>query len=209
MMKAAFSQKTLQKANLKFVQRPWKRCNMELQSGGIDIIIGGYEEERDRVGIYPNELGFELKDMIVSTAGVCFITAEGQQMQKTLEGLAGLSAFNVGVEAGFSQDHDPDIQPKWLVIYNHLEKYRLLEMGRVDAIVQVCSMDEYPIATKAEAFGYQDFITLTPPYLSNPAYAVFSGKFASEHPQLAKDILQSLQAVDKTKIYEKYRSTSE
>ncbi len=206
LMQAAFEKTPLQHANLEFVHRPWKRCNMELRAGSVDMIIGSYEKERDQVGVYPNELGFDLQEMVFSTADVCFVSVKGLQMQKTLRGMAGEIPFSVGVEAGFSQDHKPEIHPEWLVIFNHLEKYRLLQKGRVDAIVQVCSMDKFPIATKAETSGYQDFVTLQPPYLSNPAYIIYSDLFAAKHPGLAKLILQEVQKVDKQQVYQGYRS---
>ena len=95
-----------------------------------------------------------------------------------------------------------------MVIYNHIEKYRLLEKGRVDAIVQVCSMDGFPIATKAEAYGYQDFETLYPPYQSNPGYIVFSHQFAEKHTEIANTILLAMQKVDRKAIYSRYRSVS-
>lgn len=207
-VRATFQQPALQHIEVNFVQRPWKRCGVELKSGAIDMIIGSYRPERDNIGLYPNELGFDLDKTIVSTADICFISTKGPQLEKTLDGIAGKSAFSVGVEAGFSQDHKPDIQPKWMVIYNHLEKYRLLQKGRVDAIVQVCSMDGFPIATKAEAYGYQDFETLYPPYQSNPGYIVFSQQFANDNAALAHTILTAMQQVDREEIYSRYRSIS-
>lgn len=206
---AAFEQPSLANFELRFVKRPWKRCNMELKSGGIDMIVGGYEKSRDDVGIYPNELGFDNADMVFSTADVCFVTMPGVQKQKTLSGMQGSGSFNVGVVAGFSQDHKPDISPNWVVIYNHLEKYRLLEKGRVDAIAQVCSMDKQPIATKAETSGFQNFETLHPPYLSNPAYIIYSESFVQRHADDAKLILQEVKKVNKSAIYSKYRSAAE
>lgn len=207
-IKAAFEREPLQKAELDYVHRPWKRCNIELKSGAIDLIIGGYAAERDQAGVYPNELGFNLADMVFSTADVCFVSIKGPQMDKAREGMAGKAPFNVGVEAGFSQKHEPNIYPEWLVIYNHLEKYRLLQKGRVDAIVQVCAMDQFPIATKAENAGFQDFVTLYPPYLSNPAYVVFSHLFVEKNPELAKTILEEIQKVDKQQIYSRYKSNN-
>lgn len=206
---AAFEHPKLANFELRFVKRPWKRCNMELKSGGIDMIVGGYEKSRDDVGVYPNELGFDNADMVFSTADVCFVTMPGEQKQKTLAGMQGEGNFNVGVVAGFSQDHKPDIAPNWVVIYNHLEKYRLLEKGRVDAIAQVCSMDKQPIATKAETSGFQNFETLQPPYLSNPAYIIYSESFVKRHADDAKLILQEVQKVNKPAIYSKYRSAPE
>ncbi|BDX08595.1 substrate-binding periplasmic protein [Planctobacterium marinum] len=207
-IRAAFSQKPLQQARLELIPRPWKRCNKELSSGEIDMVIGSFSKERDDAGVYPNELGYALEDMVVSTADVCFISLPGVQLQKTQAGIHGHAEFLVGIEAGFSQSHGPDISPTWVVMYNHLEKYRLLKMGRVDAIVQVCSMDNFPIDTKAEASGYKDFITLQPPYQSNPAYVIFSQQFAAQQPLLARKILQETQKIDKQKIYARYHSSA-
>lgn len=206
LISATFSQDALKGTAMELAPRPWKRCDRELASGSVDMVIGSYNKARDAVGIYPDELGYPLVEMVVSTADVCFISNPGEQLTRTRSGMQGQNEFLVGIEAGFSQDHSPEITPTWLVIHNHLEKYRLLELGRVDAIVQVCSMDQYPIDTKAEAFGYTDFVTLTPPYLSNPAYIIFSQAFAQAHPQLAKTILQETQKLDKQQIYARYRS---
>lgn len=203
---AAFDTPDLHNVELQIVKRPWKRCNLELQSGAIDMVVGGYDVNRDKVGVYPNELGFELADMVFSTADVCFISVKGSQMKRTQRGIAGESQFNVAVIAGFSQEHKPDINPKWFVIYNHIDKYRLLQKGRVDAMVQVCSMDGYPIDTKAETTGFTDFETLYPPYLSNPAYIVFSPAFVEQHTELAKQILHAVNKVDKKAIYSRYRT---
>lgn len=205
-IRAAFNRPNLQHVQLDIVKRPWKRCNLELQSGAIDMVVGGYDAQRDDAGVYPNELGFKLNEMVFSTADVCFISAKGPQMQRTLRGIAGEIQFNVGVLAGFSQEHKPGIKPQWLVIYNHIEKYQLLQKGRVDAIVQVCSMDGYPIATRAETTGYTEFETLYPPYLSNPAYIVFSPAFAQAHSELARQILLAVNEVDKEAIYKRYRN---
>lgn len=206
LIREAFNHKSLQQARLELVPRPWKRCDKELSSGEIDMVIGSYSKERDDAGIYPDELDFALEDMVISTADVCFISIPGAQLQKTRAGMREKAKFLVAIEAGFSQSHGPDISPTWVVMYNHLEKYRLLEMGRVDAIVQVCSMDNFPIDTKAEAFGYKDFITMQPPYQSNPAYVIFSQKFATQYPSLARKILQQTQKIDKQKIYARYHS---
>jgi hypothetical protein len=51
--------------------------------------------------------------------------------------MEGGSPFIVGIEAGFSKQHSSKINPQWVVLFNPTEKYRMLEKGRVDAIVQV------------------------------------------------------------------------
>lgn len=208
LMVSAFENGPVQDAHLDYIKLPWKRCNLALQSGEIDFIIGGYDPTRDEVGIYPNELGFDLKQMVVSTADVCFVSIEGQQKEKTLQGMAGEVPFAVGIEAGFSQNHNPSIFPNWVVMYNHLEKYQLLEKGRVDAIVQVCSMDNYPIDTKAQNSGFENFVTLYPPYLSNPAYIIYSHDFVAQHESLAKQILLATQRVDRQLVYSRYKSSN-
>ena len=104
-VRATFSQPELMGTEVNFVQRPWKRCGIELKAGSIDMIIGSYRPERDEIGLYPNELGFDLTKTTVSTADICFISSKGPQLNNTLDGIAGKNTFRVGVEAGFSQDH--------------------------------------------------------------------------------------------------------
>ena len=83
----------------------------------------------------------------------------------------------------------------------------MLEKGRIDAIVQVCAMDSaYPITPRVEAVGLKELEALYPAYLSNPAYVVFSEKFAKEHNELAKRIITLSQHIDKARVYSRYQS---
>lgn len=200
-----FTETRFPNVTIDLVKRPWKRCNADLESGEVDMMIGGYDVERERV-VYPSNLGFELSDTVVSNAEVCFSTIAGRQKQKTRLGMQGKTSFLVGIEAGFSKKHSSSIKPQWLVLFNPIEKYRMLEKGRVDAIVQVCAMDGiYPIETKAESEGFTNFETLYPPYLSNPAYIIFSEKFANTHQVLVKKIIVEAQNIDKAMVYERYK----
>lgn len=205
MMRQIFNENTFPNVTLKFIRLPWKRCNLDLESGKVDMMIGGYDANRKEV-VYPSQLGFNLEDTVISTANVCFFSVPGSQMQRARRGMEGKARFIVGIEAGFSKRHDSQIDPSWVELFNPIEKYRMLEKGRVDAIVQVCAMDgEYPIATQAEANGYSNFETLYPPYLSNPAYVVFSKNFASNHNALAKRIITASQNIDKSQVYLRYK----
>ncbi len=205
MLQQLFNKRSLSDVTLSFVRRPWKRCNSDLENGEVDMMIGGYDAKRNNV-VYPSELGFALGDTAISTAEVCFSSIPGEQMENARRGLRGESSFIVGIEAGFSKQHSSAIKPQWVVLFNPIEKFRMLEMGRVDAIVQVCSMDgEHPIKTEAEAIGFNDFKTLYPPYLSNPAYAVFSEKFAKAHRDVAVRIVTESQNLDKGIIFSQYR----
>lgn len=204
-MNQVISKEQFPNVTLQYVKRPWKRCNTDLENGEVDMMIGGYDAERQDV-VYPSKLGFNLNDTSVSTANVCFSSIKGEQMDKTRLGMQGKSVFIVGIEAGFSQKHPDNIKPRWVVLFNPIEKYRMLEKGRIDAIVQVCAMDgTYPIETKAEAKGYTNFDTMYPPYLSNPAYIVFSEKFALLHNELAKQIIVKARSIDKQRVYSRYK----
>jgi polar amino acid transport system substrate-binding protein len=205
MMRQVFDETTLPDATLKYVRLPWKRCNADLEKGNVDMMIGGYDAERDDV-VYPSKLGFNLSDTVISTADVCFSSVTGLQMEKVRRGMEEGIPFIVGIEAGFSKLHSRKIKPQWVVLFNPTEKYRMLEMGRVDAIVQVCAMDgDYPIETKAEVLGFNNVETLFPPYLSNSAYVVFSEKFANRHKELAKRIITLSLDIDKAQVYKRYQ----
>lgn len=206
MMSQVFNDSVLPEAKLEYVRRPWKRCNIDLDAGDVEMIVGGYDKTRTTV-IFPNQLGFTLKESVISTAEVCFFSMPGAQMQRARNGLEGNGTFIVGIEAGFSKQTSKKIKPQWLELFNPIEKYRMLEIGRVDAIIQVCGMDGNRIRTVAERFGFTDFEMLYPPYLINSAYAIFSNKFADAHPDLAKRIIELSTKVDKEKVYNKYRST--
>lgn len=131
-------------------------------------------------------------------------------MERTRKGLKDGAAFIVGIEAGFSKQHNSEIKPQWVELFNPMEKYRMLAKERVDAVVQVCAMDgAYPIETMAESVGFTDFEALYPPYLSNPAYVIFSERFAKKHTELAKRIVIASLTINKAKVYEKYQSKSE
>jgi ABC-type nitrate/sulfonate/bicarbonate transport system substrate-binding protein len=91
-------------------------------------------------------------------------------------------------------------------LFNPIQKYQMLEKGRLDAIVQVCGMDGQPIKTVAQRLGFKDFEMLYPPYLSNPAYVVFSQKFVQQHEELAKQIVTQSVKIDKTSIYSRYKA---
>lgn len=200
-----FNPASLPDAKLVIVMRPWKRCNADLQKGLVDMIIGGFSPNREGVA-YPSELGLKLEESVISTAEVCFTTVEGEQMERTQQGMQGQGSFIVGIEAGFSKQHSRNIRPRWVELFNPDEKYQLLEKGRVDAIVQVCAMDgDNPIKTVAQTMGFDNFTPLFPPYLSNPAYAVFSQQFAEAHPDLAKRIVRQSTLIDKSEIYQRYR----
>lgn len=202
-----FESEALQGVELVIERRPWKRCNSDLERGAVDAMIGGYDEQRVNV-VYPTKLGFELNKSAVSTADVCFSTITGHQLDKVKRGISTQKPFVVGIEPGFTRQHSIDINPKWVELYNPVEKYRMLKLGRVDAIVQVCAMDsDYAIKTKAENAGFNDFVTLYPPYLSNPAYVVFSEKFVEQNEAMAKRIVSLSQNIDKAKIYKQYQVT--
>lgn len=204
-MRQIFADDALQGVSLVFDRRPWKRCNSDLASGKVDVMIGGYEPSRTNIA-YPSALDFDLDNSIISTADVCFSSVTGQQMDKLRHSLENEKPFIVGVEAGFTKKHGDNIKPEWVELFNPIEKYRMLESGRVDAIVQICAMDKIPIQTKAEASGYKGFETLYPPYLSNPAYIVFSHDFVKRHMALAKQIILISRNLDKPAIYSSYQS---
>lgn len=205
LIRQVFNQDKLPEVTFSITLRPWKRCNMDLENGAVDMMIGGYDANRENV-VYPSKLGFNLSDSAISTADVCFYSIAGNQMKRTQSGLKGDASFVVGIEAGFTKQHRDEIRVKWLELFNPIEKYRMLEKGRVDAIVQVCSMDsKYQLESRAETAGYKNFVKLDPPYLSNPAYPVFSENFANEHRDLAKRIVTLFQEVDREKVYSRYQ----
>lgn len=200
-----FNHQSLKGAVLQFERRPWKRCNLDLETGNMDMMIGGFEADRKNV-VYPSRLGFKLSDSVVTTANVCFSSIAGQQMNRVLAGLEHNLPFTVGIEPGFTKQHPNNISPQWLELYNPIEKYRMLELGRVDAIVQICAMDDvFPIETKAELTGFNQFSTVFPPYLSNPAFIVFSEEFVEKHAELAKQVIELSLSIKKSEIYERYK----
>lgn len=204
-MRQVFNENTLKDATLRFVKRPWKRCNADLENGTTDMMVGGFDAKRENV-VYPSKLGFDLNDSAISTAEVCFASVTGIQLERARRGMEGRAPFIVGIQAGFSKQHSRKIKPQWVELFNPIEKYRMLEKGRVDAITQVCAMDgDYRIESKAEAVGFSNVETLYPPYLSNPAYVVFSENFAGRHNELAKRIISVSRDIDKTQVYSRYQ----
>ncbi|GAB5382607.1 MAG: hypothetical protein Alis3KO_32390 [Aliiglaciecola sp.] len=206
LIQQVFSPESLPEAKISITLRPWKRCNADLENGSVDMMIGGYEAKRQNV-VYPIGLGFSLKESEISTADVCFYSIAGKQMERAKKGFKGEGPFIVGIEAGFTKQHADNLLLTWVELFNPIEKYRMLEKGRVDAIVQVCSMDgQYPLASMAASAGYHNFVKLHPPYLSNPAYPVFSEVFAQQHNELAKRIIMRFKQIDKVEIYRRYAS---
>lgn len=204
MLRQIFNGKRLPNTSLNVVRRPWKRCNIDLQNGAVDLMIAGYLAGRKNV-VYPSELGLPLRDSAISTADICFLTSAGAQLEKTNKGMTEGTEFVVGIPAGFSKQVQNNIRPKWVELFNPAEKYKMLQMGRVDAIVEVCALGkDYPIKTVAETKGYDSFITISPPYLSNPAYIVFSEKFAKSHRELARRIIVESQNIDKQTAFAPY-----
>ena len=207
-MRQVFDEKILPDATLRYVTRPWKRCNADLENGKVDMMIGGFDAARENV-VYPSKLGFSLNASIISTANVCFTSVTGLQLGKVRNGMEEGSSFIAGIQAGFSKQHSSKINPQWVVLFNPTQKFRMLEKGRVDAIVQVCSMDgNYPIETKAESLDFTNFETLFPPYLSNSAYVVFSESFVDRHEELAKIIITLSHNIDKSQVYRRYQPKS-
>ncbi|WP_100658118.1 substrate-binding periplasmic protein [Alteromonas flava] len=209
-MKRVFEQDSLANVQLEFVPRPWKRCDVELKAGTVDMIVGSYRSSRDSIGIYPKEIGAAYAKAIFSTVEVCLTTLSNEALiEKVSAGLKGGNKLTVGVEAGFSQQHSDNVVFEWLVLYNYLEKYRLLEKGRVDAIAQVCSIDKNPIKTKVEDAGFQNITTIYPPYLSSDGFVIFSEQFINQHEEIAKRILDGLESIDKQSIFENYRPSNQ
>ena len=207
MMRQIFNEGSLPGVNLKYVRRPWKRCKAELENGTVDMMISGFDAEYSNI-VYPSALGFNLNDSIISTASLCFASITGKQMDKVRSGIAKGTPFKVGVAAGFSKEHSSQITPVWKEMFNPEDKYRMLETGRVDAIIHVCAMDDYPIETKAKLLGFTEFETIFPPYLSNPAFVVFSKKFSNKHKVLAKQIISVSLTIDKVEVYKRYKPKS-
>jgi hypothetical protein len=207
LVRKIFNNDSLQGVTVEFDRRPWKRCNADLEKGKVDMMIGGFDENRINV-VYPSDLGFVLTNSAISTADVCFSSIAGRQMDAVKRGLLEKAPFTVGIEPGFTKKHHDNIAPEWLVLFNPREKYRMLELGRVDAIVQVCQMDgKFAIETQSEAIGFSQFETVHPPYLSNPAYIVFSKDFAAHHNTLAQTIISLSTRLDKIAIYNRYKPT--
>lgn len=200
-----FTPENFPNVKLELVRLPWKRCVAALANSEVDMMIGGYNEEYENL-VFPFELGFEFEESVISTVDVCFFSLEGEQMQRTRDGMRGEGLFIVGIEAGFSKRIAMNITPRWLELYNPLEKYSMLQKGRVDAIIQICAMDGVPIKTVAETMGFNDFQMFYPPYLTNHGYAVFSESFARQHEKLAKRIISLSTKVDKKRIYESLKS---
>jgi hypothetical protein len=61
------------------------------------------------------------------------------------------------------------------------------------------------IAPKVASVGLKELEALHPAYLSNPAYIVFSDKFADTYNELAKRIVRLSLTVDKAQVYRRYR----
>ena len=96
-LKQIFNRDTLPTVTLEIVRMPWKRCNVDLAEGTVDMMIGGVGADPNFV-VYPSQLGFSMVDSVVSTADVCFFTMSGDQKQRTLLGMQGKAPFVVGVE---------------------------------------------------------------------------------------------------------------
>ncbi|MDM7861608.1 transporter substrate-binding domain-containing protein [Alteromonas sp. ASW11-36] len=201
-----FGHGQLENVAIQYIMRPWKRCDVELRAGTVDMIIGSYNEQRDQFGLYPKEIDPALENSYFSNVEICLTTLNRPNyIAKAQAGLRGETKLTVGVEAGFSQSHGESMVIDWLVIYNYLEKFTLLERGRVDAISEVCSIDQTQIKTKADYAGMQDISTIYEPYVANQAYVVFSEAFATQHADIAKTILTQLDNFDKQSIYQFYQ----
>lgn len=200
-LKELFQQPALQKITSQFVLQPWQRCIESLGQGEVDVIIAGYSEERAVQAVFPDTLGFYLSESAFSYAQICLVKGRYKRWTWNGQMITGLDKLRLGLEPGFlaPQSEQMTSMTQFVAIKNTSQKYELIKLDQVDAVLTVCGVMDRKIVPDNKRIS-PELEVIYPPYIDSPVYLTFSQRFFETSPELATLIVETSNQFIKTKL---------
>lgn len=193
------------KLNIKFnfIRYPWKRCQLEAQSGKIDgLIAASYTRERAQWGIYPTkkngdldpEYRFHTDSFYVYVRKDSKIDFENNQFKN-------LGDNQIGVQLGYSVGNDLlDMgYPIHSAFANAIDLLRQLDMGALN--VAVLQNHETMRTLKANPHLHKNIKRINQPFKVKDQYLLMTKLFYAENEKLVKSIWKALSEARKSAVY--------
>ena len=191
-LNALFEQPNLSDIGIEYIPEPWQRCLKDIESGGVDMLVAGYSQERAMKAVYPDSMGFDLDESVFSYAQICLVKKASDQWSWDGEKLVDKDQVILGLEPGFliPEERMTETVERVVSVWDVSQKYELVKLDRVDAVLTVCGvMDEVNIPDRA--IIPSDLDVVFPPYIDSPVYLVFSAAFYRQFPDTAKTIVDA------------------
>lgn len=166
---------------------PWRRCQQNLRKGKADAIIGSFNEERLKIGVYPSRDGQLDTARYISQEQYCLYRGLHTALSWDGETFCVTRDITVSVPRGYSII--PFLREQKLNVYE-VESTDLamtmLANGRVDGAISTCRQIE---AVLAQRKTVSENVVANPLPLSvRNYYIILSKQFVRAHPVLSERI---------------------
>lgn len=170
---------------------PWKRCLNELKQNVSDLVIASYENEREKIGVYPSADGVVDKTLSISTSQYCLFTKRHSKLAWNGLGFSKIPEKPVAVPQGYSvitllQQH----QLPWVNTNSSIAAMDLLSKSVVSAAVTYCEAGANYLYRNADK--KVGIIAQSPPLNSRQGFLLFSKAFWQKNPDLVRQIWQDV-----------------
>lgn len=193
--------KVIDDVEIKFVQKPWRRCLNDLEFNRVNAVIASYRIGRESFAVYPmGEDAQPNTNFAVSKFDSCLIGRYKFRKEWESREVFQTKAFTIAVPNGYGLSDALKKEP--FFVHNTFSKdkaFELLEKGVVDASVDLCQVGD----TKTSSYPYKknEVSPIYPPYESTYGYLAFSHAFYKENPKLSAKMWQWLSKYDSASIY--------
>lgn len=188
-----------------FIRLPWKRCQLEGQTGSVDgLIAASFTKERANWGVYPTSNHGELNRELRFHTDSFFVYKRNDSAINYKNGkFENLGTNQVGVQLGYSVGNDLK-DAGYPVLSSFSTAFDLLK-GLEYNVVQVAILQDHDsIRVLNENPKFKKTSTrLTPPFKVADQYLLFSKSFYQKNEGLAKSIWHSIPRARKSKEYRK------
>lgn len=191
------------KIKFNYIRYPWKRCQLEAQSGKIDgLIAASYSRERALWGVYPTKKNGELDpEYRFHTDSFFVYVRKDSKINFENNQFINLGDNQIGVQLGYSVGNDLlDMgHPIHSAFSNAIDLLRQLDMGALNvAVLQnhetMRTLKEYPQLQK-------NIKRIKHPFKVKDQYLLMTKPFYAENQKLVKSIWKALSEARKSATY--------
>ena len=166
---------------------PWRRCQQNLRKGKADAIIGSFNTERLKIGVFPSRDGQLDTRRYISQEQYCLYRGLHTALSWDGDGFSATRDITVSVPRGYSiipflNEHHLNVHE----VESTDLAMTMLANGRVDGAISTCRQIEAVLARRKTV---KDNVVANPVPLSiRNYYIILSKQFVRAHPVLSERI---------------------